>query len=558
MSTSDTPTQGDAQPPEAAPPASESIPPASPEIEELKPPAAEASNVIESVTCPSCDAVLRNVSVQPGATVRCLNCGKKFTPAGASAAPDAAAINAPAQSKAPLGREPRAAGYWLLRIPAILYLTGTLFGFAIMILNASSVIPFSGFQNLIWLSYWPLIPAAGTLVFLLTRSMARIDASGVFLAWRSGVISDSLPPVTGSSLPYIAPLAITGGALPIFCIRAFPDDSGAAVVGAIYGALLFYAGFALEDVRQFIWRQETLAKKSCERMGVDTSLINEHEIVGGTGLLLGGVFVSAAIVILSIVFESYSWRSNNREAVLPIFLAIGIGVISVSMTILGMAWDRAVAWWQLAAGIADKLQSGDEPIRYIKNNMYIWEKVVNKLPDGMRRMVLAPIIWTLCGAIWMSLMVLSNEIRVRGWEMSVMLFSCIGGACLACWMARFLAQLARWRRVQEKVWRHFQLSSKPVKAATNPFYMTVVSGIAILAFIECGLFSIFIADNVLRFGRFNLETIGLPLLLFMMHYPTLWFAVVLRQALSLETFLAGRQKTGSDDNTVEIENTELA
>src|SRR4051812_42373707 len=45
-----------------------------------EPPSEPPPLVLESVTCPSCEAVLKNVRIEAGATLRCLNCGKRFAP----------------------------------------------------------------------------------------------------------------------------------------------------------------------------------------------------------------------------------------------------------------------------------------------------------------------------------------------------------------------------------------------------------------------------------------------------------------------------------------------
>ena len=71
-----------------------------------------------AIVCPSCGAMLRNVSVA-ALKVTCLNCGAKFAPPHSGAGSEA---SAPVPEADPgrevltvLGREPAAAGYWLLR-----------------------------------------------------------------------------------------------------------------------------------------------------------------------------------------------------------------------------------------------------------------------------------------------------------------------------------------------------------------------------------------------------------------------------------------------------------
>ena len=79
------------------------------------------------IECPGCGAKLSNTHSDPGMKIRCLNCGARFTTGGDAGAGSILEIEAPVKVKA--SREPRAAGYWLLRIPVIIYAAGMTFGF---------------------------------------------------------------------------------------------------------------------------------------------------------------------------------------------------------------------------------------------------------------------------------------------------------------------------------------------------------------------------------------------------------------------------------------------
>lgn len=543
----DVPPQDESPAPEVSAAAPESVPAAGP------PPAA----VLQSIVCPSCEAVLRNVSAQIGGTVRCLNCGKRFMVDGSArdALPQRESAGAPPARAIP-AREPRAAGYWLLRIPAIILCGASLFGFALLMWNIGNFFRWGfRFDSLVFLSYWPLIPWAGGFLFFLSRAMSRIDASAAFLAWRRGIIKDSLPPATGSSLPYIAPLAIAGGVLPIACIRAVPDGMEATIIGTLIGAVMFYAGFALEDVRQFIWRQETLARSCCSELGIQTDRVSTHGIPAANGWLLSGALCLLAVAILSSTFRMLQWRTWRAEDIIPLFCALALFAVSLSLLILSRGWDRAVAWWQLAAGVAATKKRGDDSVRYLHTNAYLWEQHRQGISPPMRNFLRAPWIWTLCGMVWIFLMFAADEFRgIRFWE-SITVFSlCIMGALIAAWLSSFLAQVCRWRSAQEEVWSS-QKGRLDAPLAGLDRWMTW--GLVALVALQFTLFGLWALDNLFR-TRIRVETLSVPLLMFMMHYPTLWLAMLLREALKLEQFQTSVRSEGSGDNAVEFENTELA
>ncbi|MCY3021521.1 MAG: hypothetical protein NTW87_21110 [Planctomycetota bacterium] len=176
-----------------------------------------------TATCPACGAVLRNVRVEPGARVRCLNCGKRFAPEHGQ---DARATDHGRDAHAT--GAPRGAGYWLLRIPAAIVCAAGLVGTPLLMftfIGALAVfrrgIRIEEFAGLL---YMPLLAWQGVVLVFLTASLARVDAGGVLAAWRAGIIKGSLPAMPGSSLPYIAPLAVTGGLLPVVVICVSEND----------------------------------------------------------------------------------------------------------------------------------------------------------------------------------------------------------------------------------------------------------------------------------------------------------------------------------------------
>jgi len=129
--------------------------------------------------CPSCDAVLMKVEAAPGEKIRCLNCGNRFTPVLGDAGRSATQSEPTPISR----REPQSPGYWLLRIPGIIVLTGSLaltIFYSILIFEELSRRSPS-FKFFLSVSYLPLLPFYGFFAYYLTRSMAQIDARAIIL-----------------------------------------------------------------------------------------------------------------------------------------------------------------------------------------------------------------------------------------------------------------------------------------------------------------------------------------------------------------------------------------
>ena len=141
------------------------------------------------------------------------------------------------------------------------------------------------------------MPLSGFILIALFESFARIDKHAVRLAWHANLLRLPFPSSqrSESSLPYIAPLAICGGVLPAIVIRATHGDTNAAFIATAFGAPLFYFGFALDDLRQFIWRQEQLARECCRGAGVNPNQIGELCAYSPSGLLLAGAALTKGL-----------------------------------------------------------------------------------------------------------------------------------------------------------------------------------------------------------------------------------------------------------------------
>jgi hypothetical protein len=522
-----------AAPQAAAPEAAHTAPPVSALAH--VPPSEPAPLVLESVTCPSCEAVLKNVRIEAGATLRCLNCGKRFAPvlAGSTDSSPIAAAGVALTVAAPV-REPGSVGYWLLRIPAILLCSA-----AVLITGLSICFGhfYGRFEEIVLWSYLPLLPWTGGFLFLISRSLSRVDAGGVRAGWKCNSLKSAIPPVPGSSLPYVAPIAIAGGILPVICVRADPGSIESALIGTLIGGALFYIGFAIEDLRQFIWRQEYLARASCRDFGIDDTASRYGNGMSWSGLCLTIAALGAGCGILVMTLAELRWRSALRYTLLPFYISVAVMALSITLFRLSRDWDRAINWWQLARW-AGKLQAvGEEPSEKLESNLSPWEPnwlpppIEHDLISAVRFATWVPRLWVIAGALWLAIVMIrhapDSELRFLG----VISFS-IFGAGLAFWLSFFLPQLSRWRGAQESVWMlRGQFADGGGGVRKMAFWSAIVA-----AAIEALLFGIMWINQLTRWGNWQFEEVaGFPLLMVLIHFPIVWFALVLHEMLDMES-----------------------
>lgn len=543
--------------------------------------ATATDTTLVNVICPSCGAELKNVRAQAGVKIRCLNCNTKFLPPAAGAPAGSAPGAAPATS---LRQEPRTPGYWLLRIPAII---GCGAAFFIMALTLYSFASSSGYSsaigNLLQLSYIPLIGCAGLVPYLLTRSLARVDSGGVLTAWRAGMVTGPLPSPEGSSLPYIAPLALIGGLLPVLVIvSGGGEDMGGVVAAALFGAGIFYAGIALEDVRQFIWRQETLAQECCRAAGVDQRAFmagGVYRIPAGT--VLAAAFVAAGLSFLALAFayRSSSWRSS--QTTILAFNGLSMLAASVSIYKLGQGWDRAVALWQHLGGEARNRDAAGFPL---KTSVILLTCVVfcvfgpaawgGNPPEVLLLLTLlvlpvfsyklvrcfwpqslsgarlwvaaAPLVWTGWGLVWLLILYNKEGRSQNGMDFASQVLAFTAGGALAVSLSLLISQFFIWRQGQENFWR----AQNAAGSRFNPpsrWEAVFCRGVFWLSLAEAVAFVAMILSQV-GLGSWNaVGVIGFPLGVAMLHYPAVWFATLLLEFLALESLYSAGKPDSIDE-----------
>lgn len=524
----------------------------------------EPAPAAESIRCPHCEAELRNTRAEPGQTLRCLNCGKRFVPVTmeVTAGPDAPATS----NVVRFSREVRTPGYWLLRIPAILCcIIGTFV--AVMILYSYfERRSYVRFRDLAFLSYVPLLAVGGFVLLWLTKSLADIDNSLSRLLERRSPGSAELPPLTGSSLPYILPLAVIGGVMPLVAVGA--NERFDEVIGySIWGAAMFLVAFALEDVRQYLWRQREL----CARvLKADAFQERANPSTFATAFILLGL----ALLNL-ILFE----RVSNSEK--PIFVfgaltlfggALSLGRLDSQFSRVAVAWQPSKAplephfllsrifWYAGLCGallfgflcyhvniialnnlsLAPKLSSlaGDKVFQILLTAVimsvvtaigafFIYHRVwrpASTLPRLTRFLAMFPVFWaTFAALVLIGIWVTQSRSGYRSGELAAGLLAASSAFVAAIWVSDFMTRWAVWRHGMQRA-LNVATEAAPLKQYQSRFILGV-AGLVIVQFISITLeFS----DSV-RYWRRTEELCLIPLALGLFHYPTLWCASLLNE-----------------------------
>jgi len=489
---------------------------------------------IDTVECPHCDTVMRKVKVETGSHVRCLNCGKRFVPQAAGAA-----MVRDSEESQPLAqgvRELRGADYWLLRIPALVVCAA-----ALIFSTATAAFSFERLSRgnvdefFLVAAYFLLWPWYGLFLFFLARSLARIDGNLMALAWRSGILREPLPPPPGSSLPYIAPLAVAGGLLPVVLLSAEGTrDFNTAFPGMIIGGILFLAAFALDDLRKFVWRQQEMGRVFAQ--SVNANAQHAPLIHYGTPLLIAAGIVGP-LAVICIVLEEMRWRTL-QAIIMPLYLSATVIMAVFSCQLLARGWDKALDWWAMAAALQNDLRGAP-----VYGHWRALEKYLHPLPLLKKSFCMVPAVWAVYGSAWMFAMIATAEIRTgRPGETLALVFACGFGLALALWLCVFLWRLMNWRDACEKFWKLRCADTFAKQTAVPGVRMFTTFGM-ILSFIQAALFVLMFLSRTFRYSAPGWDAIlGFPLLVVMLHYPTMWFAMLLRQFLEIEAFTRGQRE----------------
>ncbi|HLX65277.1 MAG TPA: hypothetical protein VKX17_28670 [Planctomycetota bacterium] len=504
-----------------------------------------------SVECPGCGAKVHNVAAEPGVKIRCLNCGERFVAfpaahATAASAENAAAIQKSAEQK-PVAREPQSAGYWILRIPAMIFalISVPLFAFICYALIrdlSRGFGPPAGLRMVQPFLYLLLFPLAGFFAFRVTRALARVEAGTIKAAWLGGLLRAPLPAAPGSSLPYILPIAAAPAVTLLVILvgglkREFhrADD---VIPFFLAIPLFFLLGFMCDDLRQFIWRQHALAENCAQNAG--GAFPKSLAAFSWLGLLLALTLGLFACTILSILgteytreykYTSYGIFDLDFENKYSGYEAQGMSAASllcaiVTLFLLARNFRRAIgAWWDAGEVLPSRgheaayaRQAIDVPMLAFRGAVYLF---------------LFAFIVTVLGHINRY-----NSINTanQAWEYVAQFFALSACVMFALALVRLLADVRQWRKAQTLFWMaHTGQSSAP--ALSRPVRL-VFFGTVALALLQALIFAIVQFERISgrTWGSPNWEDwmMEVPIGMFAAHAPIVWVALLSREFLLAE------------------------
>lgn len=544
-----------------------------------------------SVVCPNCGAKLRNTTAEHGAKIRCLNCGNRFAVDGAGTIqlPESGAQNTPRKAVA---REPRAAGYWLLRVPAVIWIAASTLIFLISVVSYISMVVYSysnrsGGWRFMWemlmpLLYLPLLPLSAVYFYVIATAMGKTEAAMLKALWQRGVLKDLLPAMTGSSLPYIGPLAVGSGMiLAAFSAQAIQLRQGRAIDELVPISIMAVAGFLVafmcEDVRQFFSRQKSIAD-SCVKLDSAAEMPPQRRFsllgaiaAAGSVLLTIGLGVIAALSNLATYENMQTYMKANRNAKgQPIVIGdwydyydpnmqiFCVAVIAAAGVLAGITvyllcaklTQAASAWWQAA-------KSNGAPARppFASSTSFHLDLLLLDLALGG---------FVCLGTIWLFYISYSEKPFPKHRELfyAAMFLIWVAGLMTCATLSMLLRQMRSLRQAQTLY----------VKNSCNHFsikYPTWLQAFfACAALMGCVQFIAFLAMigvQISSFGgssRLFEEIAGISLAAFIMHYPIVWITWFAREcALIQRLAMAFRNapiqaETGTGENVTGLPSAE--
>ena len=570
------------------------------------PPSIATTVTPPSVECPGCGAKLRNASAGPDAKIRCLNCGIRFTPFQASnATPLAEATHEsaaqPDDSK-PKIREPKSAGYWLLRIPAILYAAGITCVFVGSVITTLYALFFqnSSYRGqtdgyLFALLYLPLMPLSAYYFFVTTRALARLETRTLKAAWNEKLIQNSLPGAPGSSLPFILPLAV--GPIVLFIISvvktmklSYYYSARDVLPSGIASAACFFLAFMIDDLRQFIWRQKAMAD-ACAPVAATRSNARSDSQFPWLGLLPAATIIAFTLFFVAIAYDSeirYQSRSSttlnyetNIIMSIAMFSAFGC---AATFFLTGRNFHIATnAWWESAeiephrriVAMMERSRRDDSarrvriallffaiagtaalvclaiahgPLRNVDHGLMFLStfcamafcvlvaRLFVQISAGEFRAPMILYVLSIAASISLPLVLLRKNLgEMTG--IAIFALGIFGGNLLCLTLAQVYAEIRHWRRAQSNFWKLRKNLITPPTLPTLP--NLILSATFILVTLQ---FSVFVCYFFYEFfgrsfspPRWEWEVVvGIPLVAFMLHFPTIWVALMAREFMLAE------------------------
>lgn len=518
---------------------------------------------VTDVRCPHCEAELRNAQVEAGQALRCLNCGKRFVPLPIITA-SGEVSHSPREYRGP--RDIKTPGYWLLRAPAAIACFVACATCLMILVSYAQSASRVRFRDLAFLSYVFLLPVGGFLLLWITQMMAKVDAGMAALLERQKPGSADLPPMSGSSLPYILPLAVCGGIAPILSF-SMTTNSDEMIVFSICGVALFFVAFALEDVRQFLWRQREFRARLSGTSQPQTTT-NTWSILALSGVLFAMACVGAFM------------RFRNNDA--PFLLMSSVGLLAAAYSLgrldsmfIRVARTRSgdesnssvrtpfflesrffwivtcfgILFFYLIGHYAEKrMERSAEELYFIFGGLmlgpilglaaflirYRVYAVCSKWPLFTRWMAMFPIAWATLGVTFFIAMWIDKGLYGDFLELGIGFLLSASAVFVSIWISDFLVSMMYWRRELERA-ANISSDSLPLR----PYQSRFIAATILMVGVQALVISLELFGSIGRWGGIRLEEIFLaPLALGLFHYPTLWFLAQLRELWHAHTALS--------------------
>jgi hypothetical protein len=312
------------------------------------------------VPCPVCARVLFNPVVGADGRVRCTNCGTRFS-LGAPVSGSGVLVESARSDErvceggevlvvsVPPGRPPQSASYGAASLTAYLLFGALAFGALLQVIFVTR--EFFRYDSMNWERFWFFTsflaltgsePLLGLLLLRAVRSLRRMDAAALEIAWHLQALPQPPPPPTGSDLPYILPCMAGGGVMVMANIIA-TDQLGGNVGGLFFaliaGLLLFLLGLVFSDVRRFCFRMTWLARSISATVHPHLQALQKS----GHDLMMG-LTISAAVLfslgLLILLLEA----SSREMPFLLIFTLVSIGASCSLCLVMYRVVSTVNAW----------------------------------------------------------------------------------------------------------------------------------------------------------------------------------------------------------------------
>lgn len=485
----------------------------------------DGSQTLADTECPHCGTMLRRVTTSSDGKVLCLNCGKRHVlRASAIATPVEFESTAEQESRTdaqPQAREPVAPSYGYLRALGILALVAGVVGtfFACMgVYMTAGTTYFSWSSEFVWFFQNAFTPAiVGWWLLALTDSLVRLDAVHTALAWRSGYLKESILAPKGSSLPYILPLAATGGVMGFSVAFANADARGDVdlipmVIGFLLIGASMAAGFAIENLRLFFFRQAEIARMAAVAIQGKPLFGRSGSMAwSGSALWMVGMAVFFSIGLLAILLEE---RMDGHEALMMFLGICGLAGIGYSLTLVLSGLADAREEWLRAA----------------------WTKP-SSTPDLLARVGMGvPLLWICIGAVFVLALFMAESLILTG-EFFIFFGFNAGLVCFAMFLSTLFRSVRSWQAA------HRTLMSKGIerprpggRARTLIFVLLLLSMANLCAGVVTGVKAISSWGSWYSLSQIITMISGMFLFVLATAYLPLWLACMVREArASLES-----------------------